>query len=127
MRRDTSRANRAIALGDKSEWQLNQEQRTKLERVERVFLKPSADVTRVYTASRCVREPLSIIWASVISRTSGIYLLPTVRESVSKITGRGLLSAVATLGGLRDSHGTIFYYCDDPELPNPLETTSPPA
>src|SRR5438132_12038859 len=127
MKRDTSRANRAVALGDKSDWQLDQECRSKLEREERVFVKPGAGVTRVYTASRYVREPQSVIWASVVSRSSGIYPLPTAIQSVSQLTGRGLFSAIATLAALKGSHGIIFYYCDDPELPNPSQTTRPPA
>jgi len=55
-----------------------------------------------------------------------MYRLQAVEDSVDNLTSRGLLSAVATLAALTDVRG-IIYYCDDPDLPNPLGRQAPPT
>src|SRR5437879_329688 len=125
MSRKRCRANRPIALGNRSDWQLDEEARSKLERSQRIhLLKAAPPVTEVYSASQYLHKSPSIVWASVVAGPEGTYPVAGAVVPVSKFSGRGLVSASGTLVRLGAIRG-IVYYCDDRQLPDPLKRKVP--
>src|SRR5438067_6250779 len=118
--------NRAITLGDRSDWQLEQELSYRREQRERVYVDDRPPLTRIYSASRYVEPFRSVIWVSVVSCESEVNQLQGIEYSVDDSTSSGLVAAIATLTALTEACG-ILYYCDDPKLPNPVEQPAPPA
>lgn len=136
MRRNRSRATRAIALGDKSNWELFQESVSKQAQRERVYVEkfhgsclsknPTAALTPVYSANGYSPHQEYLFWASVALISPGRLRKRTGNDPLSEPRLRGLLTAIFTFKNLVDGKGYI-YYCDDPALLEPWKRKAAPT